>query len=118
LLKRYANGISLLDFDIDRDGELIRICEKERGQIIHIYLETNDEAAACAFYLERVSSHFQHLIGLPDPDPIGQYQSRLEVAGIPAQRCDLPEYLGLADTRYRLSVLGSDLKRAQILLGL
>jgi hypothetical protein len=31
---------------------------------------------------------------------------------------DLPEYLGLPDSRCRISVAGVDLKRAQLLLGL
>jgi hypothetical protein len=118
LLRRYATGVSVLDFDIERDGEIIRICEKERGQTIHIYLETDDESAACVFYLDRVSSEFQHLIGAPDADHIAQLQALLEAAGIAAKRSELPGYLGLTNTRYRLSVAGSDLKRSQTLLGL
>jgi hypothetical protein len=118
LLRRYANGISLLDFQIDRDGEAVRVCEKERGQIIHSYLETTDEAAACTFYLARVAAQYQQLTGSADADFIAQLQSRLEAAGISVRRSELPDYLGLPDSRYRLSVAGADLKRAQDLLGL
>jgi hypothetical protein len=118
LVRRYPGGISLLDFDIERDGALIRICEKERGQIVYIYLETFDEAAACSFYLDRVSSQFHHLIGVPDADQVVQLQALLDAAGIASKRYDLPESLGLAETRYRIAVMGADLGRSQKLLGL
>lgn len=118
LLRLHVDGVSLLDFDIEREGERFRICEKERGQIIHIYLETRDEAAACAHYLSKVSSQFQHLTGGADANHIAHLQAALEAAGIAVMRTELPEYLGLADNRYRLSVAGSDLKRSQKLLGL
>jgi hypothetical protein len=118
LLRRYANGISLLDFYIQRDGEVVRVCEKERGHIIHSYLETIDEAAACDDYLARVSAQYQYLTGSADANVIVQMHSRLEAAGISVRQSELPEYLGLTDSRYRLSVPGADLKRARELLNL
>jgi hypothetical protein len=118
LLHRYSNGISLLDFDICRDGDVVSVCERERGQIIHCYFETSDDVTACAYYLARVSAQYLHLLGSADADFVAQQQTRLEAAGIAARPSELPEYLGLADTRYRLSVVGTDLKRAQELLGL
>lgn len=63
LLRRFDSGFSLLDYDIKRENFLVRICERERGRIIHRYLETPDEAAACAHYLSWVSSQFQYLLG-------------------------------------------------------
>lgn len=117
MLRRYANGISLLDYDIERDGAVVRICERERGQIIHSHLETHDEAAACAEYLAQVSGQYQHLLGDADAEIIAQQERQLEAAGVSCRRYELPEYLGLPD-RYRISVLGADLKRARELLGL
>jgi hypothetical protein len=118
LLRRFASGFSLLDYDIEREDSVVRICERERGQIIHSYLETPDEAAACAQYLERVSSQFQFLLGDANEAIVMSHQKRLEDAGITVRRSVLPEYLGLKDSRYRLSVAGADLKRSQELLGL
>lgn len=116
-LRRYASGISLLDFDIERDGDVVRICEKERGEIIRIYSETADERKACADYLGQVSNQFQHVFGHEDAGLVARRQSQLESAGIAVRRADLPEYLGLTD-RFRLSVRGADLKRARDILGL
>jgi hypothetical protein len=118
LLRRFPSGISLLDYDIEREGSVVRICERERGQVIHTYLETPDETAACTQYLERVSSQFQFLLGNASEGVVVSQQKRLEDAGITVRRSVLPEYLGLTDSRYRLSVAGADLKRSQELLDL
>lgn len=116
-LRRYASGISLLDFDIERDGDVVRMCEKERGEIIHIYSETVDEAMACADYLDRVSCHIQRIFGHEDADLVARLQSQLAAAGIAVRQAALPEYLDLTD-RFRLSVRGADLKRARDILWL
>lgn len=118
LLRRSVHGFGLHDYDIVREDSLVRICERERGQIIHSFLETPDEADACAQYLEQVSSQFQYLLGSANEALVTSQQKLLEEAGINVRRSVLPEYLGLTDTRYRLSVAGANLKRSQELLGL
>jgi hypothetical protein len=102
LLRRFPSGISLLDYDIEREGSVVRICERERGQVIHVYLETPDETAACTQYLERVSSQFQYLLGSANEGGVMSQQKRLEDAGITVRRSVLPECLGPTDSRYRL----------------
>jgi hypothetical protein len=59
-----------------------------------------------------------HLSRSSDESFIERQQAILTSVGIWVERNDLPEYLNLPDSRYRIFVSGADLKRAKQLLGL
>lgn len=118
LLRKYPGGISLADFDIQREDQTIRVGQKERGRFCAIDLETEDEAEACACYLKGAMRFTWHLSRSSDEPVIERQQAILADAGIWFDRNDLPASLNLPDSRYRIFVAGAQLKRARQLLGL
>ncbi len=117
-LHRYSEGISLADFDIQREGQTFQVGQKERGRFCAVDLETEDEAQACACYLTGAMRFAWHLTHTSDKDLIERQHAILSSAGIWVDRNDLPESLNLPDARYRIFVAGRDRKRARQLLGL
>ena len=68
LFERGPTLLAIYDFRIEISGKVPRtwrVCETERGQILKTYLETRDEAAACAFWYDRVSQMSLFLRGWP-----------------------------------------------------
>jgi hypothetical protein len=113
LLRRTARGIGLLDCELERHEGRVRICDTERGRVIDVWLETEDEAEACARFLELAANWSLYLTASADEDMIARQQAALEAAGIAARRNDIPNVNGPGDARYRIFVGGSDLKRAK-----
>lgn len=118
LLRETPDGLSLADFAIQREGRIFRVGQKERSWFCAIDLETDDEAEACACYLNGAMHSVWRLTQTGDESAIEQQQAILAKAGIKADRNDLPASLNLPDSRYRIFVAGSDLKRARQVLGL
>lgn len=118
VLHRYVDGISLADFDIQREGRTFRVGQKERGRFCAVDLETRDEAAACACFLNGAMRYAWHLTHSADESVIERQQTILTNADIWVERNDLPASLNLPDSRYRIFVSGGDRKRAKQLLGL
>jgi hypothetical protein len=118
VLRRYADGISLADFDIQREGQAFRVGQTERGRFCAVDLDTEDEAEACDCYLKGAMRFAWHLAHSSDESFIERQQAILTSAGIWVERNDLPASLKLPDSRYRIFVSGADRKRARQLLGL
>lgn len=113
LIGRSGDGFGLLDYYIERQGGLVVVCDKERGEIVQVWLETGDEAAACAYFLGQVSTRLLHLYATSDAAAVERRQAALRAAGVDFERNDIPNFAGPGDTRYRIFVAGRDLKTAQ-----
>jgi len=118
LLREIPGGLSLADYAIQREGRIFRVGQKERNWFCAVDLETDDEAEACACYLHGAMHSLFRVTQAGDESAIEQQQAKLAKAGIKADRNDLPASLNLPDSRYRIFVAGSELKRARQVLGL
>ncbi len=118
-VQRYSNGIGLLDYFIEREGSIVRVCDKERGRIIATEIETENEDEACRVYLDGALKYGWHLTRSPDKALIEKQQSILEQAGIAVERNDLPDYVSPGGVpHYRIFIAGRDFKKARQLLEL
>lgn len=112
------NWLGVLDREIEKVAGSVRVTDTERGEIVQTWLETTDEAEACAFYLAALSASYLHLTATRDEALIHTQQAVLDGAGIAWRRNDVPGFHGPGTIRHRLFVRGGDLKRAQSVLGM
>lgn len=115
--ERGPSTLSFGEYRIEKVGDDWRVCSTERGEIIQEYLVTSDESAACTFFYENVSSMMWHFKTFLDHASADALERTLSDAGLQVWRNDIPQFNGPNDPRYRVFVVGSDLHRANALIG-
>jgi hypothetical protein len=119
IAQRHPLRIAMQDYEIEHDGDIFRVCEKERAFVIRTYLETGDEAEACRYYLHKALKFVWHLTRSPDQALTDRQQEILTAAGITVERDDLPGYVSPGGVpHYRIFIAGAHFKQARQLLGL
>lgn len=116
LIARSPGRLSLLDFDLERSAAKFIVCDRERGEIVQIWLETEDEAEACELYRGELAKRFLFLVGTSCAEAIAGWQAALISAEIEVRRNDIPGYGPGSEPKHRLFVRGEHLGHAQSVL--
>ena len=108
--------LSIYDFRIEKAADGWSVCATERGEILETYLATPDEAAACAFWFDKIAGTMLHLATFENRQPADELERALTGVGIAVWRNDIPHFNGPNDSRYRVFVAGRDLQKARQLI--
>lgn len=96
------------EFQIARKGDVVGIYLTERGAVLETWLETADEAAACAAFFDEVCQRHYSLIETSDMPAIQDIEARLSAAAIPFIRHATPAG-PKRESGFRVLIRGSDL---------
>ena len=108
--------LAIFDFRVERVDGIWRVCDTERGEVVHTHLTTPDESVACDFWYSRISEKTLFLVGANDRGIIDRLEQELKAAGMKVWRNDIPQFNGPDDPFYRIFVAGADLLKAKRLI--